>query len=1433
MLISWMRGKSAKKARKKVRRRPAPLILRTETLEDRAVPSATLVRDINTHTGASLGYSFGDASKSVELNGRLFFFADDGVHGRELWSTNGTDAGTQLVKDINPGLVSSSWSSAAPELARAGDKLIFAADDGVHGSELWVSDGTADGTRMLKDIATQPTELGGVAYTPASYPMMFHEVNGQVYFVASQTETGQELWVTDGTSDGTHLVADINPGTASSAPANLTDLAGKLYFSADDGLHGNELWVTDGTPAGTHMVSDIGQAHSVGDVGEIGSNPNNLTVAGDKLFFTADDNLHGTEVWVTDGTDAGTHLVKDINTQPNVDWHGADRTWSSNPGQLVAVGDRVYFLATGDDAKVSIWSTDGTESGTGQVAPAVDLGAPYLLSSDGSTAYFASTVSQDGVYGTELWKTDGTADGTVRLAHWDEPPAGNMPFQSVNNIFAHDGIVYFAAGNVLSEVDGNGIAQVHDFGGQPWANPSPFGTLGDKLFLAADDGVHGSELWSLNGSDVAMVKDINATTLSSSPRQLLTIGDVTYFVADDGEHGEALWKTDGTADGTVLVKSFFVTPDWPIGIMAPTTTMPWMPGPWINNLTNLNGKLFFTANDGVNGEQLWESDGTERGTFMVTGVNPDAKGDGSAASGPEVMPIFWGGMGNLTVSSGQLYFTNSTSWNQTELWKTDGTIEGTVKVRDFQSSSTVPPPIPMADGAQPALYPYWGSLLSDLTDVSGTLFFSADDGTHGVELWRSDGTADGTVMVKDINPNSLPPMIPVDPALPPGPATPLGSSPSNLTVLGGKLYFFADDGTHGRELWVSDGTVDGTQMVVDLNAGAAGAMSPDYSAGGATPDMIATGGKLYFNADDGTHGQELWVSDGTAAGTTLLQNIHPDDDKPLYSGGPTIKGSSIQSLTATGNLVFFSADDGAHGQELWKTDGTAVGTTLVRDIYAGDTPPYPGAPQAPNGSFPSALTNVNGMLYFAATDAEHGAELWMSDGTVAGTTMVADITPGPIGGVSLWGAPGSAGALLGGKFLFAATAPDIGDELFSTDAGTVQTLGPPPVSAGGPYHITEGGTLELHGSVSDRPDANRLHYAWDLDGDGQFNDAKGQNPTMVGAQLRRLGLFGGPEAHVIKMQVTDAAGDEVGTAAADLMIDDGPLTATGMSLDVTEGQKFNRNVASFKDPGGFEDLSHYAATIDWGDGTTSAGTILRDGSNLRVAGAHTYAHHGNFNVEVSINDEGGPAATATSTVLVHDATIYVRRTFIRGTAGRTLNDVVATIRDMNPSGDVADFTADIDWGDGTTSSGSIVAGPAGFQVMGSHKYAAAGDYNVGVTVHSSGGSTATAQSSARIDAPTLLPRGLTANTTVGSDAPIVVAALRDTDRRATADLFTAMIDWADGSTSAGTVVADGTGGFRIGGSHAYTRPGLFSVRVTVQDAAGTSATTVGTVRVTS
>src|SRR5262245_19861264 len=158
MFLSWL--KADKRSRKKIRSRPAPLVLRTELLEDRAVPSATLVRDINADTAPSLGFGYGDVGRNVELNGKLYFFADDGVHGRELWSTDGTDLGTQLVKDINPGAGAANYWYATKEMARVGDHRVFAADDGVHGSELWISDGTADGTQMLKDIATGPTDLG-------------------------------------------------------------------------------------------------------------------------------------------------------------------------------------------------------------------------------------------------------------------------------------------------------------------------------------------------------------------------------------------------------------------------------------------------------------------------------------------------------------------------------------------------------------------------------------------------------------------------------------------------------------------------------------------------------------------------------------------------------------------------------------------------------------------------------------------------------------------------------------------------------------------------------------------------------------------------------------------------------------------------------------------------------------------------------------------------------------------------------------------------------------------------------------------------------------------------------------------------------------------------------------------------------------------------
>ncbi|MEZ6088087.1 MAG: hypothetical protein R3C05_08705 [Pirellulaceae bacterium] len=159
-----------------------------------------------------------------------------------------------------------------------------------------------------------------------------------------------------------------------------------------------------------------------------------------------------------------------------------------------------------------------------------------------------------------------------------------------------------------------------------------------------------------------------------------------------------------------------------------------------------------------------------------------------------------------------------------ELWKSDGSEAGTVMVKDIN---------PFGDGVD-------GLIIDGVSHIDGTLYFSATDGVNGVELWKSDGTETGTVLVKDIFPGGD------------------ESFPSNLTIVGDELYFNADDGVHGHELWKSDGTEAGTELVKDLFPGNDDG-DPEY--------LVNFNGTLYFSGRNGINGHELWKSDGTAAGT--------------------------------------------------------------------------------------------------------------------------------------------------------------------------------------------------------------------------------------------------------------------------------------------------------------------------------------------------------------------------------------------------------------------------------------------------------------------------------------------------------------------------------------------------------------------------------------
>ncbi len=219
------------------------------------------------------------------------------------------------------------------------------------------------------------------------------------------------------------------------------------------------------------------------------------------------------------------------------------------------------------------------------------------------------------------------------------------------------------------------------------------------------------------------------------------------------------------------------------------------------------------------------------------------------------------------------------------------------------------------------------SFPDDFTEFNGALFFGADEGTNGMELWTSDGTAAGTALFKDINPGSG------------------SSNPSYFAELNGALFFRADDGTNGSELWTSDGTAAGTMLVKDIRPGS-GSSNPI--------GFTEFNGALFFRADDGTNGSELWTSDGTAAGTMLVKDIRP---------GSGHSGSF--GFTEFNGALFFGANDGTNGRELWTSDGTAAGTVLFKDINPGS-----------GGSFPYGFSEFNGALFFGANDGISGCEPW-------------------------------------------------------------------------------------------------------------------------------------------------------------------------------------------------------------------------------------------------------------------------------------------------------------------------------------------------------------------------------------------------------------------------------------------------------------------------
>ena len=842
--------------------------------------SPTLLDDL--HTGASSGANHG-LPTGVATSGASVFFSAYTSLGAGPWFTDGTAAGTVDLAAGNPW--GHWWQVKGAAALPSGDVLVAAGFVGDFGATLALL--RPNGVEFLLDPNPgQITEIWGVV-----------EWSGFAWFFAD-VGSATELWRSDGTVAGTVPVAggpfvwnahnDPVPAAGrllytttipnnalysfdgsgqptllatfdgASSPSELLSLGGSAIFRAHTLAAGRELWISDGTAAGTQLLADI--VPGPGD-----GMPVPLAAGGGRAWFTAYDPQHGRELWVTDGTTAGTTLVRDIRPGP---------TSTAEFVPALAYGSGLLFRVDDGVHGSELWSSDGTAAGTSLVAD-VNPGASgsthtlAQLFESGGVAYFTA---DDGVSGSELWRTTGTSASTSMVADFNPGPASSY------------------------------VRYV--------------GSTAAGVLLSLDDGVVGQELFltDLTAAGTTLLANLypEQVTESSSPERALRLRDRTLFRARDAPAGSELWSTDGTQAGTGLVA------DLEPGV-ADSEPVP---------LVELRAGAVLAASVGAAPADLWLADGTP-------GVVPL----GEVAPGPDVVEP-----GGAAVLGDPAFFLPRVGTKR-QLWRTDGTAQGTARVNGS---------------------PEWDAHPSDLDTLANhvvlgdELLFAADGGT-GVELWKTDGTGAGTVLVREIEPGALS-------SFPGAPGI-----PGQFGVIGDRAWFPAWTLAGRWELWSSDGTAAGTVPAGGLFTAALEEVSFVTQLDDDT---------LVFVASDGTHGVEPFATGGTPASTVLLADIAPGS-----------ASSSPSPPTRAGDSIWFFADGAAGLRELWRTDGTPAGTARVHD---GSGVVFP--PAEPVDAYAIRAVGSGEHVVFRAEHPAYGDELFYSDGTQAGTGILADSAPGPVGG---------------------------------------------------------------------------------------------------------------------------------------------------------------------------------------------------------------------------------------------------------------------------------------------------------------------------------------------------------------------------------------------------------------------------------------------------
>jgi ELWxxDGT repeat protein len=830
----------------------------------------SLVKDVNTNPASIISDSYprNDFCKC----GSYIFFSVENEFGREIWKTDGTTEGTSMVKDIYKGNKGGGTSVGAC----LNSKMIFTGEDD-SGAHPWITDGTNGGTTRLVDLTEINSSILPGTYIPFKNKMFFTSYSSDYLSTL--------LWTTDGTSTNTTSFTTIPTGQI----YYQTNSEEYIYLFVTDYLASSpdeqfKIWRTDGTAEGTESIFSSKYFSTA------------MKAVGSKFFVGIfKDSPSSYEIWGTDSPENELVKLRDTD-QVNV---------------LETFDDKVIF-----NSGYSTFISDGTVDGT-EYLSAVKLDGGVVYNDVFYGVGYDGLNAQTGV----LFQTDGTEEGTVKIAD---------------------------IGGDLSTMFFGGYSQIP--------------VINDNFILPIVDSSLGTEIGisdrTLSGTHV--LRDIRPGSEGSFPRSWVIFNSKVYFIADDGVHGAELWTTDGTSEGTTLVKdtrpgtdngedervipypfyqlndkfyfnasttAFNSGPPTNIGLYevkdnmgvtlnysfgdtpvylgkSETNLFFYQSGKLIKSdgtsggttvVTNVSGSSFFLADskgnpytgyfvnnknifsvqDPSSGGEYWVTDGTAEGTSILKDINP-----GTANGIRE--PIG-------AVLGNQLIFKADDGLHGAELWITDATNAGTRLLADIYP------------GAESS-YPFAFATAGD------KVFFVASDGVHGATLWKTDGTAAGTMIV-DVQNYTV--------------------SPLQLTALGNSVLYFANNYSGGWVLWKSDGTSAGTTLVKTFTAMTA----PEY--------LTTIGGLVYLSADDGVHGSELWVSDGTPEGTKLLDLV------------PGAQGSNPKHVTDGGDFAFFSANN-----QLWVSNGTPEKTMKLGDVE------------------PLQLAFYNNAIYFTGYTSEYGREVY-------------------------------------------------------------------------------------------------------------------------------------------------------------------------------------------------------------------------------------------------------------------------------------------------------------------------------------------------------------------------------------------------------------------------------------------------------------------------